>query len=131
MQWKRRAGLASALALALVAGCLNDISSLAPYASRIGTTYRLTYAGEYDCELWPPKVPGADYVILPHLPQLEGTKKKSVTLKEGTVLKVEGARRGEKNEDYLLVSLDDPAKPGHRIQASIKPLYLEGWTDAN
>jgi hypothetical protein len=129
MQRNRLAAGAAALVLSLAAGCLNDISSLAPYAARIGTTYRLTYAGEYDCELWSPKAPGADYVILPHLPQLEGTKKKGTRLKEGTVLKVEGARRGMKDEDYLLVTLDDPAKPGHRIRASIQPRFLDGWSD--
>jgi hypothetical protein len=129
MQRNRLAAGAAALVLALAAGCLNDISSLAPYAARIGTSYRLTYAGEYDCELWPPRAPGADYVILPHLPQLEGSKKKGTHLKEGTLLKVEGARRGQKDEDYLLVTLDDPTKPGHRIRASIKPRFLEGWSD--
>jgi hypothetical protein len=129
MQTNRGAVLGAALALALAAGCLNDVSSLAPYAAHIGATYRLTYDGEFDCELWPPKAPGADYCILPHLPQLEGTKKKGLHLKEGTVLKVESARRGEKNEDYLLVTLDDPAKPGHRIRASVHPRFLEGWPD--
>ena len=127
MHRNRLAAGAAALMLSLTAGCLNDISNLAPYAARIGTTYRLTYAGEYDCELWPPRAPGADYVILPHLPQLEGTKKKGTRLKEGTLLKLEAARRGEKNEDYLLVTLDDPAKAGHLIRASIQPRFLEGW----
>jgi hypothetical protein len=127
MQWNRYAGLGAALTLAFAAGCLNDISNLAPYAARIGATYKLTYADAYDCELWPPKVIGADYVILPHLPQLEGTKKKGLKLKEGTPLRVEGARRGEKDEDYLIVTLDDPHKSGHRIRASIQPKYLLGW----
>src|SRR5271165_5956582 len=113
MQWNRYAGFGAALTLAFVAGCLNDISNLAPYAARIGATYQLTYADAYDCELWPPKAPGADYVILPYIPQLEGTKKKGLRLKEGTLLKVEGARRGEKDEDYLLVTLNDPHKAGH------------------
>jgi hypothetical protein len=131
MQWNRCAGLASALTLLVAVGCLNlnDVSNLSPYASRIGSTYRLTYAGEFDCELWPPRAPGADYVILPHLPQLEGTKKKGLKLKEGTLLKVEAARRGVKDEDYLLVTLDDPQKAGHRIRASIQPRFLEGWPD--
>jgi hypothetical protein len=131
MRISRRAGLVAALTLGLAAGCLNDISSLAPYATRIGATYRLTYADAFDCELWPPKAPGADYVILPHLPQLEGTKKKGTRLKEGTLLRLEAARRGEHDEDYLLVTLEDPAKPGHRVRASIKPKYLEGWPDEN
>jgi hypothetical protein len=129
MQRNRHAGLAAALSLALAAGCLNDVSNLAPYAAHLGTTYRLTYADAYDCELWPPRAPGADYVILPHLPQLEGTKKKGVVLKEGTQLRVEAARRGEKDEDYLMVTLDDPTRPGHRIRASVQPKYLEGWPE--
>jgi hypothetical protein len=129
MQWNRRAGLGAALTLAFVAGCLNDISNLAPYASRIGTTYKLTYADAYDCELWPPKALGGDYFILPHFPLPEGTKKKGYRLKEGTVLRVEAAKRGEKDEDYLLVTLDDPHKKGHRIRASIQPKYLAGWDD--
>jgi hypothetical protein len=131
MQWNRRAVLVAALTAALGGGCLNDVSNLAPYAAHIGATYRLTYAGEFDCELWPPKAPGGDYFILPHLPQLEGTKRKGVRLKEGTALKVEAARRGEKNEDYLLVTLDDPSKSGHRIRASIKPQFLDGWPNGN
>jgi hypothetical protein len=129
MQSHRCAGFVAALSLALVAGCVSDISNLAPYAAHIGATYRLTYAGEYDCELWPPKAPGGDYFILAHLPQLEGTKKSRVRLPEGTSLKVEAARLGEKNEEYLLVTLDDPAKKGHRIRAAIKPQFLEGWPD--
>jgi hypothetical protein len=129
MQRNRCAVLVAALTLALGAGCLSDISNLAPYAAHIGASYRLTYAGEYDCELWPPKAPGGDYFILPHLPQLEATKRKGIHLQEGTLLKVEAARLGEKNQEYLLVTLDDPAKKGHRIRASIKPQYLEGWPD--
>ena len=127
MQWNRYAGLGAALTLAFVAGCLNDISNLAPYAARLGATYKLTYADAYDCELWPPKALGGDYFILPHLPQLEGKHSKGQKLKEGTLLRVEGARRGEKDEDYLIVTLDDPHKSGHRIRASIQPKYLLGW----
>jgi hypothetical protein len=130
MQRSRHAGLVAALLLGCAVGCLNDISNLAPYAGHIGATYRLTYADAFDCELWPPKAPGADYVILPHLPQLEGSKKqKGLRLPEGTLLRVEAAKRGEHGEDYLLVTLDDPAKPGHRIEASVQPKYLEGWPD--
>jgi hypothetical protein len=127
MKWNRRAGFVAALTLVLGAGCINDVSNLAPYAPRIGTTFRLTYAGEYDCELWQPKVPGGDYFILPYLPKLDGSKQKGYPLKEGILMKVEAARRGDKNEDYLIVSLEDPARPGQRIRASISPKYLEGW----
>ena len=49
MQRNRCAGLVAALLLAFAGGCLNDISSLAPYAAHIGATYRLTYADEYAC----------------------------------------------------------------------------------
>jgi hypothetical protein len=127
MQANRRAVFVTALTLALSAGCVNDISNLTPYASHIGATYRLTYDGELDCELWPPKVLGGDYFILPYLPKLKDAKKDSIRLKQGTPLKIESARRGEKNEDYLLVTLDDPLKPGHRIRAAVKPRFLEGW----
>lgn len=129
MQGSRRAGVAAALLLALAAGCMNDISNLAPYASRIGTTYRLGTVDGMPCELWPPKAPGGDYTILAHLPQLEGTKKKGLPLPEGTPVKVEAARRGEKDSEYLLVTLDDPAKPGHRIRASVLPKCLDGWPE--
>jgi hypothetical protein len=126
MSWNRRAGCAAALTLALAAGCLNDVSNLAPYASRIGTTYRLTA----DCELWPPKAPGADYTILPFIPQLVAKKKKGVPLAEGAAVRVEAVRRGEHDSDYLIVTLDDPAKAGHRIRASALPECLEGWEGA-
>jgi hypothetical protein len=127
MQWNRCAGLGAALVLAFAAGCLTDVSNLAPYASRIGTTYQLTYAGGYDCELWPPKALGGDYFILPYL-KLDGSKKKGVRLKEGTALRIESVRRNDQSDDFVLVTLDDPLKPGHRIRASIQPKYLAGWT---
>jgi hypothetical protein len=129
MQWIRRAGLGAALTLAFVAGCMNDISNVAPYAARIGATYKLCYADVYDCELWPPKGPGGDYFILPHVPLADEKRRTGYRLKEGTLLHIEAARRGDKDEDYLLVTLDDPHKPGHRIRASIQPKYLEGWSD--
>lgn len=128
MRRNRHAALAAALLLALAAGCLNDLSGVAPYATHIGKTYRLTYAGEPDCELWPPKVSGGDYFILGFHPKLANATPKGTTLPEGTLLKLEGARRGH-DEDYVLVSLDDPAHKGKRIQASILPKYLEGWPD--
>ena len=92
MKWNRRAGFVAALTLVLGAGCINDVSNLAPYAPRIGTTFRLTYAGEYDCELWQPKVPGGDYFILPYLPKLDGSKQKGYPLKEGILMKVRQAK---------------------------------------
>jgi hypothetical protein len=125
MHTNRRAGCAAALVLALAAGCLNDISHLAPYGTRIGKTYNLTDG----CQLWPPKGPGADYTILPTIPELVAKKKKGYPLSEGTAVKIEAARRGQNDSDYLLVTLDDPAKPGHRIRASVLPNCLEGWTE--
>src|SRR5579883_3324145 len=129
MRRNRFAAIGPALLLALAAGCLSDLSGVAPYATHLGKTYRLTYAGAPDCELWPPKVAGGASFILPWFPTPEGTKQKGRVLPEGTLLKLEGARRGIHDEEYVLVSLDDPAKPGHRIRASIMPKYLEGWPD--
>jgi hypothetical protein len=130
MRSNRRAAFVAALMLALAAGCLSDLSGVAPYATHIGKTYRLTYAGEADCELWQPKVAGGDYFILAFDPRFANTKPKGIQLPEGTLLKLEGARRGDK-EDYVLVSLDDPAHKGKRIHASILPKFLEGWPDAD
>lgn len=124
MEWTRRAGFATAFALVFAAGCLNDISNLAPYSSRIGTTYPLIT----DCELWSPKITGGEYTILPPLP-IQTTKKQGVKLAAGTILQVEAARRGEHDADYLIVSLDNPGHPGQRIRAAIQPQYLDGWVN--
>lgn len=125
MEWTRRIGFATALALAFTAGCvtLNDISNLAPYSSRIGATYRLIS----DCELWRPMVAGGEYTILPPL-LVQPRKEKGVKLAAGTQVQVEAARRGEHDADYLMVTLESPDHPGYRIRAAIHPRYLEGWT---
>jgi hypothetical protein len=129
MRWNRLAAFGPALLLALAAGCLGDLSGVAPYATHLGKTYRLTYAGEADCELWPPKAPGGDYFILPFFPTPSVSKQKGRVLPEGTPLKLEGARKGIHDEAYVLVTLEDPAHKGQRIRASIMPKYLEGWPD--
>jgi hypothetical protein len=128
MRSNRRAAFVAALMLALASGCVSDLSGIAPYAGHIGKTYRLTYAGEVDCELWPPSAAGGDYVILPFDARLMNAKPKGIQLPEGTLLTLDGARRGQ-TEDYVLVSLDDPAHKGKRIRASILPRFLEGWPD--